>query len=85
MNGEGSGLPVAGESARREIGASYGAASLDGFVQHVRDTNDYPSVNMHGFLAWAEAYISDLRQRCSAPAIDKDLAQSELWSPAIME
>lgn len=60
-------------------------ADLDGFIQYIRATNDYPSIKMHGFLQWAEAYIKDLRQGCSLPALDKELAESELWSPGIME
>jgi len=55
-------------------------AMLDRFLQHIRATNDYPSNKMHGFLKWAEAYISDLRQRSSAPAVDDELAESELWN-----
>ena len=56
--------------------------AFDHVLQHIRETNDYPSINMLEFLKWAEAYISDLRQRCSAPATDDELAESELWSLA---
>ena len=56
------------------------SARFDHVLQHIRETNDYPSINMLEFLKWAEAYISDLRQRCSAPAVDEELAESELWS-----
>jgi hypothetical protein len=55
------------------------AERLDRVLQHIRETNDYPSIKMHEFLKWAEAYIGDLRQRCSAPAVDDELAESELW------
>jgi hypothetical protein len=55
------------------------AERLDRFLQHIRQTNDYPSVKMHEFLKWAEAYISDLRQRCNAAAIDDEWTESELW------
>jgi hypothetical protein len=58
------------------------ADRLDRFLQHIRETNDYPSIKMHEFLKWAGAYISDLRQKCSAPAVDDELADSELWSLA---
>ena len=58
------------------------SARFDHVLQHIRETNDYPSINMLEFLKWAEAYISDLRQRCSAPAVDEELAESELWSLA---
>jgi hypothetical protein len=54
-------------------------ARLERFLQHIRETNDYPSVKMHEFLRWAQAYISDLRQRCNAAAIDDELTESELW------
>jgi G3E family GTPase len=54
-------------------------ARLDRFLQHIRETNDYPSVKMHEFLKWAQAYISGLRQRCNAAAIDDELTESELW------
>jgi len=54
-------------------------------ARDIRETNDYPSIKMHGFMKWAETYISDLRQRCTAPAIDDELAESELWSLATTE
>jgi hypothetical protein len=54
-------------------------ARFDRFLQHIRETNDYPSVKMHEFLKWAQAYISGLRQRCNAAAIDDELTESELW------
>ena len=56
------------------------AERLDRFLRHVRQTNDYPSIKMHEFLKWADAYVSELRQRCSAPAIDDELAEGDLWS-----
>ena len=55
------------------------AERFDRVLRHIRETNDYPSNKMLEFLKWAEAYISDLRQRCSAPAVDDELAESELW------
>jgi len=55
------------------------AERLDRFLRHVRQTNDYPSINMHEFLKWAEAYVSDLRQRCGALAVDEELAEGDLW------
>ena len=58
------------------------AERLDCFLQHIRKTNDYPSIKMHEFLKWAETYVSDLRQECSAPAVDDELADSGLWSLA---
>jgi hypothetical protein len=34
---------------------------------------------MYEFTKWAEAFIADLRERCSAVAVDDDVAQSDLW------
>ena len=45
----------------------------------IRQTNDYPSIKMHEFLKWADAYTRDLRERCNAAAVDNELAKSELW------
>jgi hypothetical protein len=61
------------------------ADRLDRFLQHIRETNDYPSIKMHGFMKWAEAYISDLRERCNAAAVDSELAESELWNSVTTE
>jgi hypothetical protein len=55
------------------------AERFDRVLQHIGETNDYPSINMLEFLKWAEAYITDLRQRCNAAAVDDELAESELW------
>jgi hypothetical protein len=55
------------------------AERLDRFLRHVRQTNDYPSIKMHEFLKWAEAYVSELRQRCGALAVDEELAEGDLW------
>jgi hypothetical protein len=54
-------------------------ARFDRFLQHIRETNDYPSVKMHEFLKGAQAYISGFRQRCNAAAIDDELTGNELW------
>ena len=58
------------------------AERFDRVVRHIRETNDYPSIKMHEFLTWSEAYISDLRQRCSAPAVDDELAEIDRWGSA---
>ena len=56
------------------------AERLDRFLQHVRHTSDYSSVQMYVFLKWAEAYIANLRESYSVLALEDDIDKSELWS-----
>jgi hypothetical protein len=61
------------------------ADRLDRFLQHVRHTSDYPSVQMYEFLKWSEAYVANLRESCSVMAIEDDIAKSELWSSTTID
>jgi hypothetical protein len=56
------------------------AQKMERFLQHVRQTDDgYQSEKMFQFVKWAEAHIADLRERCLASAVDRDVVESELW------
>jgi hypothetical protein len=56
------------------------AARRERLLQHLRRTgNGNRSQSMAEFMQWTEAHIISLRASCSALAMDRDVAESELW------
>jgi hypothetical protein len=56
------------------------ADKMQRLLQNARRTSDgNRSQSMAEFMQWSETHIISLRESCSAPAMDRDVAESELW------
>jgi hypothetical protein len=56
------------------------AAKFRRFLDNLRQTDDGSSARVRALLRWSDGYVSGLRRKCAASAVDHDLEQWGLFT-----
>lgn len=55
------------------------ADRMQRLAEHLRATDDGSSLRLPEILRWADAYVAQLRERCSAANVDQEAREWRIW------